>query len=72
MSADSERVESAIQMLSEHFDTVQIFVTRHDGNVGTASTIMGIGNWFARVGQARDWLVEQEALTKNNILQKND
>ena len=52
--------------LSEHFSTVQIFVTTDPRAVGedagdTHSLRWGIGNHFARVGQVRDYIKELDA-----------
>ncbi|MDD2479098.1 MAG: hypothetical protein PHS31_04330 [Victivallaceae bacterium] len=54
-----ERVEVALDMLYEHCDSVQIFVSKlfDDGNTGTYTD--GKGNWYARKGQVREW-VEKE------------
>lgn len=47
-------------MLSEHFDTVQIFATRHISNEkGTIQCATGSGNFFARFGQVQFWLEDQ-------------
>lgn len=45
--------------LSEHFDTVQIFVTRQTSD-GTVNCQWGSGNWFARYGQIKQWLVKED------------
>jgi hypothetical protein len=58
---DMARIQTAVEGLGEHFDTVQIFVTRveHDGNDGmTMNANWGTGNWFARKGQVQDWLTK--------------
>lgn len=54
---DRELVTKHIRALMEHFDTVQIFVSRHmpaeeDGTITLAD---GGGHWLARRGQVRDW-----------------
>jgi len=41
--------------LMEHFDTVEIFVTKHDKE-GTLSLAKGDGNWYARIGQINEWM----------------
>lgn len=41
--------------LSEHVDTIQIFVTRHVGG-RTVAYSSGLGNEFARVAQVQSWL----------------
>lgn len=52
---DMARVQKALDLLSEHFDTVQIFVTRHEDG-GTRAANLGSGNWYARYG----WREENE------------
>ena len=71
--AEKEKLEKIIRdacaRLSEHFDTVQIFVTKNpkevpDGDLeagDTPSISRGVGNYFARYGQVHDWLVCQKA-----------
>lgn len=55
-------VRSHANQLAEHFDSVQIFVTRHagDGN-GTVRINCGSGNAFARYGQVRQWIIQEDA-----------
>lgn len=51
----------AVAQLSEHFDTVQIIATRHDPkNDCTIVARKGVGNWHARFGSVREWLVREE------------
>lgn len=53
-------VRQHIDQLAEHFDTVQVFVTRvTQGGEYTVRIDTGTGNWFARYGQIRQW-VEME------------
>jgi hypothetical protein len=43
--------------LSEHFDSVQIFVTRRNPEgTGTVNARWGSGDWFARYGHVKWWL----------------
>lgn len=58
MSADVKRIQDALDALSEHYDTVQIFATRHEAGSldGTLNFQRGVGNWYARRGQVADWL----------------
>jgi hypothetical protein len=61
--SDVARVKSAINTLSEHFDTVQIFCTRHEAGEldGTITAQFGSGNWYARYGQVQEWInIQQE------------
>jgi len=66
---DMARVQSAIDALGEHFDTVQILTTRHEegSDGGTVNVSLGSGNWFARYGQCREWLIKQEERTRKSI-----
>lgn len=61
-SHDMALLERAANQLGEHFDTVQIFVTRHSPveEGGTINADWGTGNWFARYGQIHDWLLRKD------------
>jgi hypothetical protein len=62
---DEKRVRTAVQTLAEFFDTVQIFCTRQENTEGgTIHVQRGEGNWFARVGQTRDWLLHHDEVTR--------
>lgn len=56
-------LEKHCASIGEHFDTVQIFVTRFDAEQGTCNASYGSGNWFARRGQIQDWLVKENEQT---------
>ena len=60
---DIERVRRAVESLGEHFDTVQIFTTRHnpdgDDESGTINVQWGSGNIDARYGQIAKWILRQ-------------
>lgn len=56
-SQDRKIVENALKVLIEHFDSVQILVSRMaPQNEGTERCFLGGGNWFARKGMAQDFL----------------
>jgi hypothetical protein len=58
---DLERVKKAVSDLGEHFDTVQIFITRQEpGQKSTQHIALGSGNWFARYGQVREWMIRED------------
>ncbi len=59
--ADMRRLRNATAALMEHFDTVQIFVTREQEG-GTIAANFGGGNWYARRGQVGVWMVRQDAI----------
>lgn len=58
----SAHVDRVLAQLSEHFDTVQIIATQyHPGPRGETRWVNGgIGNYYARCGSVRMWLVQQE------------
>lgn len=60
--ADQKRLSDAVNTLTEHFDSVQIICTRYDPATegGTVTVDEGGGNWFARVGSVKRWLVWQD------------
>ena len=59
-------VDKAARALSEHFDTVQILCTRHASGDedGTVNISIGIGNWFARYGQVKEWCLKADERTR--------
>lgn len=63
---DMERLDAALKVLEEHFDTVQIFTTRYDGGEGhgTVYGIRACGNFYARYGQVRHWLLLEDEATR--------
>lgn len=60
--ADIDMLKRHCEQLSEHFDTVQIFCTRHMPAEldGTRTLNYGSGNWYARYGQVRCWTLEHD------------
>lgn len=54
-----ELVKEALMILREHFETAQIFATRHDVD-GTFAVARGFGNGYARIGHVRDWLLRDD------------
>lgn len=65
-----ELVRKHLDLLSEHFDSVQIFCTRYNpnklegdpsGEDGTTTRVnMGVGNFFARYGHVAYWLEHEK------------
>lgn len=58
---DEKRIDSAIDVLMEHFDTVQVFVTRYDGGEPNDTTGLskGRGNYYARRHFVDCWVQNQ-------------
>jgi hypothetical protein len=71
---DRELVAEALTKLGEHFDSVQIFVTRHESGEhnGTVKLDKGVGNWFARFGQVKEWEIREEEQTRINARRLNE
>lgn len=65
-------IQKTAQSLGEHFDSVQIFATKHEPGVddGTTHFYSGVGNYFARVGHVKDWIIKQNEGTR--IKTRND
>lgn len=59
----SKIVEDAALALGEHFEAVQILVSNCDSD-GTAVMRRGVGNFYARVGMAQEFI----DLDKNEML----
>lgn len=53
-------LEKHINQLGEHFDTIQIFVTKYVENKETFNIFSGTGNYFARYGQIEQWVNRQK------------
>lgn len=70
---DMEILRRASVQLMEHFETVQIFVTRDNGPEGeTMAANYGGGNWYARSGQIREWIVQQDVRAAENIKRQDE
>ena len=58
--APDQAVERALEILSEHFDAVQILAeVTEDG--ATASCCRGCGSWYARQGLAHEFIERDKA-----------
>lgn len=64
--ADVAMIRRHLAELGEHFDTAQIFVTRHmpAEEDGTVTLQMGTGNYYARVGHIGEWMVAQNEFVR--------
>lgn len=75
---DDERLqrllERCVMTLSEHFDSVRIFVThgQREGNRPvTSGKSAGCGNIYATYGWVREWMLNQEHLTRLEVEKRN-
>ncbi len=67
-----EKLERVLTEMSGEFDTVRIFVTRHDGSKGTYALSRGRGNIYAQYGHVREWLLTMDAITKSQAKQEDE
>lgn len=65
---DMKRLASHCTVLMEHYDSVQIFVTRYAGaQTGTYRGVCGSGNYYARRGQIQEWIVKENTAARNEV-----
>lgn len=65
-------VDKKASELMEHADSVQIFITWHDGGSEvTKSYETGKGNFYARQGQIDEWLRIQHQFQRNYAVRKD-
>lgn len=67
-----ERLRAVAAQLMEHCDSVQIFATKQHADGTTAGVAHGDGNWYARVGQASEWLEQDRERIRENIRRENE
>jgi len=58
------RVQKSCDALSEHCESVHIFVTVMDHEGHTRSIEYGHGNFYARLGQIDEWLTVQKTFQR--------
>lgn len=64
-------VRNQAKFLSSNFDSVQIFASVHDGETGVTTYFSdGIGNWCARYGQVRAWVMKEEGSIREEGAEK--
>lgn len=66
---DLEILKRAVNTVAEHFDTVQIFATRKEKE-GTVNCRWGVGDWYARYGHCRLWVLREERGEINDVTNK--
>ncbi len=64
--------ESKVNELMEHFDSVRIFVTLHNGaGDSTYAFDSGAGNFYAQLGQVAEWMAMQDQYQRNHAIRKD-
>lgn len=66
-------VREALSRLGVHFESVQVFCSSYDPtHKSTNSISMGLGNYFARLGQVHTWSAEVDEFTRESIRDDKD
>jgi hypothetical protein len=61
-NSDMSVIEKHCTELMKKFDTVQLFCSRHEIDTGgTVNCHTGQGNFFARYGHVKQWVLKEEA-----------
>jgi hypothetical protein len=61
-------VQHHVDKLMEHFDTVQVFVSKHNPVENRTEFLSkGAGNNYARYGQVKQWVIEDEEAARCSI-----
>lgn len=69
---DIQLVKYAADRLMDHFDSVRIFVTKHDGTCDvTTPYTTGAGNFYAQLGQVNEWRATQNEIPREEVRQEN-
>ena len=67
---DAKLVVESAEKLIEHFDSVAIFVTRHEPcEGGTFRLVAQRGNIYSNLGWVGEWLEAQHAITRARSVQ---
>lgn len=59
----AEMLSKHSAMLAEHFDSVLLLTSRLNPDGTTTMHVDGSGNWYARVGMAREFLIQDKNFT---------
>ena len=66
------RVQAVADQLGKDFDAVQVLASKVDADGNTITIAVGTGNWYARYGQIRDWLVTHEEHTRVGVRRQTE
>jgi diaminopimelate epimerase len=64
-------IDDCCAKLSEHCDSVQVFVTRYE-NGESKTYSCGTGNFYTRLGHVREWLMRKDAQAKEDAKQRSN
>lgn len=66
--AQCEQLDRALRTLREHFDVVHIFASSLlPGEDQTRFWQRGSGNWFARLGHIKDWIIREDERARSEV-----
>lgn len=69
----SNQVDAIAAQLSEHWDTVQIFVTKHSGGErATFGYRASAGSFYTRYGQIKEWIAVQDERIRQAVKADED
>lgn len=61
-----DQLRMACVRLMEMFDSVQIVASRkNEEDQSTDAHFFGLGNWYARYGSVKEWILEAEAIMES-------
>lgn len=70
--ADIAMVQWHVDKLCEHFGSIHIFATRHESGQldGTISVNLGAGDWYARYGKVKEWVIIEEQRMREQAISR--
>ena len=71
--SDYDRIRLTAIHLKEQgqFDTVHIFALKKSEGLKTIAHNVGEGDFYARFGQIREWLIQEEEVSKDRVRSKD-
>lgn len=64
-------VDKVAQDLSEHCDSVRIFIVVHDNDLSKAYS-SGKGNFYSQLGQITEWIERQQEHVRKDAREDNE
>ena len=65
-------VECALSILAKQFPDVQLLCSYVNESGETAAIAKGFGNWYARVGMAREFMITDQANTESFVYRQSE
>lgn len=67
-----KEIDTFMNKLSEHTESVRIFITASNPNGGTSCFTTGRGNYYAQAGQIDEWRTTQDEVERDSVRTKNN